>query len=116
MSDETMGEDGFTPFQIASKKLLHRAGDYAVLYVDDLTDDAKASAGLEDDDYCFVLVRLSEDFVIEVIGYDGGEPEDQLLVRDWSWVTSALDAAYRRGLSKSKKIPEEPSSTSVVGT
>lgn len=27
----------------------------------------------------------------EIIGYDGGEPEDQLLVRDWQWVAVALN-------------------------
>lgn len=28
----------------------------------------------------------------EVVGCDGGEPEDQLLVRDWGWVAVALNA------------------------
>lgn len=28
----------------------------------------------------------------EVIGCDGGEPEDQVLVRDWRWVVDALNA------------------------
>lgn len=28
----------------------------------------------------------------EVIGCDGGEPEDQLLVRDWAWVVDALNS------------------------
>lgn len=27
-----------------------------------------------------------------VVGSDGGEPEDQLLVRDWSWVVEELNA------------------------
>jgi hypothetical protein len=30
--------------------------------------------------------------LVEFIGRDGGEPEDQLLVRDWAWVTGALNA------------------------
>jgi len=29
--------------------------------------------------------------LIRAIGSDGGEPEDQLLVRDWSWVVEALN-------------------------
>ena len=29
-----------------------------------------------------------------VVGADGGEPEDQLLVRDWSWVAEALNAVH----------------------
>lgn len=36
--------------------------------------------------------------LLEAIGSDGGEPEDQLLVRDWKWVAPALDAAYQEGL------------------
>lgn len=32
------------------------------------------------------------------IGRDGGEPEDQLLIRDWGWVCPALNAAYAAGL------------------
>ena len=30
-----------------------------------------------------------------VIGSDGGEPEDQLLIRDWKWVIEALNAVDR---------------------
>jgi len=29
--------------------------------------------------------------------WDGGEPEDNLYLRDWSWVAPALDDAYRAG-------------------
>lgn len=32
-----------------------------------------------------------------IIGSDGGEPEDQLLVRDWDWVVVALNDAYKKG-------------------
>jgi hypothetical protein len=32
-----------------------------------------------------------------VIGMDGGEPEDQLLYRNWGWVVPALNAAYEAG-------------------
>ena len=32
-----------------------------------------------------------------IVGGDGGEPEDQLLVRDWEWVVHALNAAYEHG-------------------
>jgi hypothetical protein len=28
----------------------------------------------------------------EIVGSGGGEPEDQLLVRDWAWVAEALNA------------------------
>jgi hypothetical protein len=33
----------------------------------------------------------------DIVGYDGGEPEDQTLGRDWSWVVDALNAAFRAG-------------------
>lgn len=35
-------------------------------------------------------------------GWDGGEPEDQLLVRDWQWVPGALQAAYDAGVADAK--------------
>lgn len=28
---------------------------------------------------------------VTIIGWDGGEPEDQTLYRDWSWVLTALN-------------------------
>jgi hypothetical protein len=31
------------------------------------------------------------------VGHDGGEPEDQLLVRDWHWVVDALNAVADEG-------------------
>jgi len=40
----------------------------------------------EHHDYCFVLVGVCDGVAVEYFGQDGGEPEDQLLVRDWSWV------------------------------
>ena len=40
---------------------------------------------------------------LEVIGEDGGEPEDQTLGRDWSWVAPALNEAYRRGLEAGRR-------------
>jgi|GEM_PF-1947966 hypothetical protein len=27
-----------------------------------------------------------------VVGFDGGEPEDQTFTRDWSWVVDALES------------------------
>ena len=51
----------------------------------------------EEDDFRFFLVRTENNEIIEIIGTDGGEPEDQLLVRDWKWVAPALNNAYKRG-------------------
>lgn len=30
--------------------------------------------------------------------YDGGEPEDNTFYRDWSWVESIIEKAYKFGL------------------
>jgi hypothetical protein len=30
--------------------------------------------------------------------YDGGEPEDQIFVRDWAWVEGAILKAYELGV------------------
>lgn len=34
--------------------------------------------------------------------WDGGEPEDQFFFRDWSWVPSALEQAYKWGQEDGK--------------
>lgn len=34
---------------------------------------------------------------------DGGEPEDQLFCRDWSWVAPALLDAYKRGVEDGRQ-------------
>lgn len=52
----------------------------------------------EAEDDCWIVVDRSTG---EEIGRDGGEPEDQLLVRDWQWVAealNALDAEWREKL------------------
>jgi len=74
-------------------ELTHRAGDYAVMHFSDLPEQLRDD--LPED--CFAVVLLEGERVVQLIGWDGGEPEDQLLCRDWSWVVVALDKAYRRG-------------------
>ncbi len=56
-------------------------------------------AGLEFDASwnAFSLVLEYADGNIRVVGCDGGEPEDQTLCRDWSWVVEELNAAYEEG-------------------
>lgn len=36
---------------------------------------------------------------------DGGEPEDNLFCRDWSWVEGALREAYAFGLADGAALP-----------
>lgn len=45
--------------------------------------------------YC--IGRASFDALYRILGCDGGEPEDQTLVRDWAWVAGALQDAYNEG-------------------
>lgn len=48
-----------------------------------------------DDDFCWVLVETHPDGkVARVIAQDGGEPEDQTLARDFSWVPDILNEYY----------------------
>ncbi len=34
---------------------------------------------------------------------DGGEPEDNSFIRDWSWVPDMIEQAYKWGLEDGKK-------------
>jgi hypothetical protein len=43
------------------------------------------------------VFRLVDGCPVELIGQDGGEPEDQTLGRAWSWVVLALRKAYEQG-------------------
>ena len=43
---------------------------------------------------------------IKLVGTDGGEPEDQTLTRDWSWVVVALNRAYKMGSDQLIKLPD----------
>ena len=84
---------------MAINKIRLRCGDYAVVFADNLSEDLRSSCAESD----WALVRVEGARIVEVIGYDGGEPEDQLLVRDWDWLPSALDQAYRRGRAAERR-------------
>jgi hypothetical protein len=46
-------------------------------------------------EYTFFLVALDDQGkILEVLGQDGGEPEDQTLNRDWSWVPTLLNKEH----------------------
>jgi hypothetical protein len=38
-----------------------------------------------------------------VLGSDGGEPEDNLLCRDWKWVVKSINKAYKDGFKDGEK-------------
>ena len=42
-------------------------------------------------------IWLLDDGESAFITSDGGEPEDQTLTRNWSWVSEALNSAYEQG-------------------
>jgi hypothetical protein len=68
---------------------------------EDLVEDLRAFG---DWDYDSSGVFRCEDGVpVELLGSDGGEPEDQTLGRDWSWVAPALQAAYALGAAEGVK-------------
>lgn len=54
---------------------------------------------------CFsVLVAIDDATGKEIIlGNDGGEPEDQTLNRDYSWVLKAIQSAYNQGYKEGKE-------------
>jgi hypothetical protein len=64
---------------------------FVVVSRDDLPADIRAKGWdylVTDSDHCWVLLDTVKR---DVVGYDGGAPEDQILVRDWSWVAEALN-------------------------
>lgn len=56
--------------------------------------------GVDDPDWMTGLWRCVDHVPTELLGTDGGEPEDNSFRRDWSWVPTALLAAYDRGLNE----------------
>lgn len=78
---------------------------YRVVRRSELTDAHYAAAPhmIDRDDrwgdhaYDSYVFRYEGNHPVECLGSDGGEPEDQTLGRDWSWVAPALNAAYVRG-------------------
>jgi hypothetical protein len=60
-----------------------------------ITSDDPRLAGQGYDDFCWVLVETHPNGTIaRIIANDGGEPEDQNLVRDYSWVPDILNEYY----------------------
>jgi hypothetical protein len=51
-----------------------------------------------------LVVENLPDGSYKIIGKDGGEPEDQLLYRDWDWVVPALNAAFEAGRASVKPV------------
>ena len=45
----------------------------------------------------------------EIIGehFEGGEPEDNLFCRDYSWVAGAIEDAYKRGVTDGEDLAND---------
>lgn len=48
------------------------------------------------DGWCWCLYETDGEKPIRLIAEDGGEPEDQCLVRDWDWVPTELNKLASR--------------------
>lgn len=82
--------------------------EYTVVRLDDpRLGDFKEGFSPSDINYISVVVRQDKYGILEVIGYDGGEPEDQTLRRDWSWVAPALQRAYNLGKAHGRVMTHE---------
>lgn len=74
--------------------------------------DSEKAAELKIPSFCgrpeehfWLVIENLPDGSKRIIGEDGGEPEDQLLVRDWKWVAEALNEAYEQGFQDGVDVP-----------
>lgn len=81
---------------------------YVQLSWEEMTDEHRRLAGFSDDEieriesgapwseaaYHYYIFLVDDD-KFEYVNRDGGEPEDQTLSRDWSWVVPELNKALR---------------------
>lgn len=66
-----------------------KVGRFRIL---ETADVALLMDGFEGDDCQWHILEFDDDDnLIRVVGSDGGEPEDQSLVRDWQWVAKELN-------------------------
>ncbi len=82
-------------------------GDYKKMNRFELMDvDEAIKLGIIEQPYnngIQVVIENLPDGTKMFIGDDGGEPEDQLLCRDWKWVVPALNKAFKDGQNSHKK-------------
>lgn len=50
--------------------------------------------------YRSALVEFDGETPIRIVGWDGGEPEDQTLTRDWDWVGKEMDSLRNAALEE----------------
>lgn len=64
---------------------------------------AGGSTGGTYDGESWCLLEKMDDGTHRLVGMDGGEPEDQLLIRDWAWVVTELNAQAKQ-IEKLKRV------------
>lgn len=75
-----MSEEDKEPFRRAAEKVLSA-----------VPSNRRVEVIYDEHNECWDLILMDEnDNITEVLGSDGGEPEDQLLVRDWDWVPTLV--------------------------
>jgi hypothetical protein len=60
-------------------------------------DDWGDESDYDDYDYRHGIWLIVDGEAMKCLGTDGGEPEDQTMNRDWSWIAPALNEAYNMG-------------------
>ena len=65
------------------------------------TDDLPHRFEIFESGWHIVLYR--DGLPLSIVGSDGGEPEDQIFVRDLDWIAPALNDAYRWGRQERAK-------------
>jgi hypothetical protein len=59
-------------------------------------------------DHYWVLVEVNtNDEIVNVLGWDGGAPEDQILVRDFDWVPEVLNQQYNNHKLELDKLEKQ---------
>jgi hypothetical protein len=61
-----------------------------------ILDGAAMPPDVDISDTQWALVEYDGDQMVRIVGVDGGEPEDQTLVRDWNWVAVEMNALARQ--------------------
>ena len=67
------------------------ADRYRVVSSDNAQKGKFPEADWRHDDWKWMLYEFDGDTPVRLVGEDGGEPEDQLLVRDWKWVPEEMN-------------------------
>ncbi len=55
------------------------------------------------EDWRQVVVEITDQTPVRILGCDGGEPEDNTLSRDWCWITDELNKAYHKGYEDGRR-------------